>query len=80
MLQPSRVSPAAYDVAHKVYLWAEGFAEGPFEPFYRRLSVTDGWETHRVPYGHDLLAEAPQAILELLLASAERQVRASSDG
>ncbi len=72
MLQPLRVGPAAYDVAHKVYLWAAGFTEGPFEPFYRRLSATEGWETHKVPYGHDLLVEAPEAILELLLASAER--------
>jgi hypothetical protein len=72
MLQPLRLGPAAYDVAHKVYLWAEGFAEGPFEPFYRRLSAIKGWETHRVPYGHDLLVEAPETIQELILATAQR--------
>jgi pimeloyl-ACP methyl ester carboxylesterase len=72
MLQPVRVEDGTFDVANKVFVWAEGFTEGPFEPFYRRLSHTDGWETHRVPFGHDLLVEAPSVVESLLLDIAAR--------
>lgn len=45
-------------VTHKVFVRAEGFVGGQIEPTYRRLAETEGWETHAVPYVHDLLAEA----------------------
>jgi pimeloyl-ACP methyl ester carboxylesterase len=70
MLQPLRVSPAAYDVGRKVFVVAEKFVGSPFEAFYQRLSGTEGWETHRVPYGHDLVREAPQVVADLVLAAA----------
>jgi pimeloyl-ACP methyl ester carboxylesterase len=72
LLQPCKVSAATFDVAHKVFVWAEGFVGGPIEPTYRRLVDTEGWETHAVPYGHDLMTDAPQQMLELLLAAADR--------
>jgi pimeloyl-ACP methyl ester carboxylesterase len=72
MLQPLRIGPSAYDVTNKVFVWAEGFTGSPFGAFYERLSKTEGWETHRLPYGHDLLTEAPQVIANLLLATANR--------
>jgi pimeloyl-ACP methyl ester carboxylesterase len=72
LLQPCKVSAATFEVAHKVFVWAEGFVGGPIEPTYRRLVDTEGWETHAVPYGHDLMTDAPQQMLELLLAAADR--------
>jgi pimeloyl-ACP methyl ester carboxylesterase len=72
LLQPLRVSTTTFDVEHKVFVWAEGFVGGPIEPTYRRLVQTEGWETHAVPFGHDLIGEAPQQMIELLLAAADR--------
>jgi pimeloyl-ACP methyl ester carboxylesterase len=72
LLQPLPVSATAFDVAHKIFVWAEGFVGGPIEPTYRRLVTTKGWETHSVPHGHDLMGEAPQEMLELLLSTASR--------
>jgi pimeloyl-ACP methyl ester carboxylesterase len=72
MLQPVTVAPSTFDVANKVFVWAEAFTEGPFQPFYDRLSATDGWETHRVPYNHDLISEAPEKMAQLLLGVAGR--------
>jgi pimeloyl-ACP methyl ester carboxylesterase len=72
LMQPSRAGDAAFDVAHKVFVWAEGFVGGPIEPTYHLLVGKEGWETHRVPYGHDLMTDAPQPMLELLLAAAGR--------
>jgi pimeloyl-ACP methyl ester carboxylesterase len=72
MLQPLRISTSAYDVVNKVFVWAEGFVGSPFGVFYERLSKADGWDTHRLPFGHDLLTEAPLVIRDLLLATANR--------
>jgi pimeloyl-ACP methyl ester carboxylesterase len=72
MLQPLRIGTSAYDVANKTFVWAEGFVGSPFGGFYERLSETEGWETHRLPNGHDLLAEVPEVIADLVLAAADR--------
>lgn len=72
LIQPVNVTAETFAVAHKVFVWAEGFVGGPIEPTYRRLAETEGWETHAVPYGHDLLADAPQQMAELVLSVADR--------
>jgi hypothetical protein len=43
-------------------------ADGPYTNVYRSLVGTEGWECTSHPFGHDLLREAPQAVLEYLLA------------
>jgi pimeloyl-ACP methyl ester carboxylesterase len=43
-------------------------ADGPYTNVYRALVDTDGWECTSHPFGHDLLREAPDAVLEYLLA------------
>ena len=43
-------------------------AEGPYTNVYRALVDTDGWECTSHPFGHDLLREAPDAVLDYLLA------------
>ena len=43
-------------------------AEGPYTNVYRERLGTDGWECTSHPFGHDLLREAPDAVLEYLLA------------
>ena len=74
-LQPLRLSPSTFDARHKVYVWAQGNPEGgTFEAIYQRLSGTDGWQTLKVPYGHDLVAEAPQLVVDLILAAAEDEI------
>jgi pimeloyl-ACP methyl ester carboxylesterase len=69
--QPIRIRASAFDVPRKVYVWAEGWAEGPFGPIYTRLAEAGGWEMHKVPFGHDLMNEAPDLVKEAILAAAE---------
>lgn len=58
-----------------MYVWAQGNPEGgTFEAIYQRLSGTDGLQTLKVPYGHDLVAEAPQLVVDLILAAAEDEI------
>ena len=42
-------------------------ADGPYTNVYRALVGTDGWDCTSHPFGHDLLREAPDAVLEYLL-------------
>jgi pimeloyl-ACP methyl ester carboxylesterase len=43
-------------------------ADGPYTDVYRSLADLQGWECTSHPYGHDLLREAPEAVLEYLLS------------
>jgi pimeloyl-ACP methyl ester carboxylesterase len=49
----------------KSYFSAE---QGPYTNVYRELVGTAGWDCTSHPFGHDLLREAPEAVLDYLLS------------
>ena len=41
-----------------------------FEPTYERVKSDLGWTAHQLPSGHDVMVDMPDALAELLEASA----------
>ncbi|HTS97652.1 MAG TPA: alpha/beta hydrolase [Streptosporangiaceae bacterium] len=71
LTDPARFDPGALDLTRKVYV-------NPTQPPLASLQASsdlaaaDGWETHQLPYGHDLMLEAPEETAALLQAIAEQ--------
>jgi pimeloyl-ACP methyl ester carboxylesterase len=77
MLQPLHYSDSVFKVQNKTYVFAEKFfgvpgMQSPFEAFYEQFKDDAGWVAHSVPYGHDLVEEAPGVVLELLVDALNR--------
>lgn len=76
-LQPLHYSESVFEVENKVYVYAEKYfgvpgMVSPFEAIYKRLNDSQGWTTYSLPFGHDLMAEAPSEILRIVEATLER--------
>jgi pimeloyl-ACP methyl ester carboxylesterase len=56
-------------VRRKVYIRAAEYPSPAFEPTYERLKSDPGWVVHRVPCGHDVMIDMPDALAELLEAA-----------
>lgn len=74
MLQPLQYSEAIFQAPVKVYVFAEKFFGdpeqlSPFRAIYNRLSKKPDWQTHSLPFGHDLVDEAPEQVLQIILKS-----------
>lgn len=69
-LQPIRLSAAAYAVKNKVYAWCKAQPDSPFEAIHNRIEAEGAWITHRLACGHDIMNEAPELALTLLLETA----------
>lgn len=72
MLQPLHYSESIFDVENKTFIFAQKYfgipgMQSPFEAFYNRLKDDSGWEAYSLPYGHDIVEEAPEVVLELLV-------------
>jgi pimeloyl-ACP methyl ester carboxylesterase len=77
-LQPVHLAPSTFDARRKVYVWAQGNPEGgTFEAIYQRLLGVPGWQTHKVPSGHDLVVEAPELVVDLIRSAAEDEFESS---
>ena len=72
-IQPIRLADPSYGVDHKVFVWCSGRPDSPFKQVYDRVVNADGWQVHQVPFGHDIMNEAPEVTKELILATAERR-------
>jgi pimeloyl-ACP methyl ester carboxylesterase len=66
-LQPIRLSDKAYAPKNKVYAWCNGLPDSPFEPIHNRVAADSAWVTHKLACGHDIMNEAPELALGLLL-------------
>jgi pimeloyl-ACP methyl ester carboxylesterase len=66
-LQPIRLTDKAYAAKNKVYAWCNGKPDSPFEPIHDRVAADGAWVTHKLACGHDIMNEAPELALELLL-------------
>jgi pimeloyl-ACP methyl ester carboxylesterase len=62
--------PAVYDDGdlprRKAYVWAAGNPGSPFATMYDRVARDPDWQVVAVPYGHDLMREAPEPIAQLI--------------
>jgi hypothetical protein len=51
----------------RVFIWNEGFAEGPFKQFYDVLVSDKNWVTYKTPAGHDVMLDMPDELTRILL-------------
>jgi pimeloyl-ACP methyl ester carboxylesterase len=70
-LQPVVYDESAFAIPFKTYVWAVGYPGSPFAGCYARAASREGWRALTVPHGHDLMREAPDAVVELLVAQLE---------
>ncbi len=71
LTDPVRFDPRALDVTRKVYV---NHTQPPLASLQASfdLAAAAGWETHQLPYGHDLMLEAPKETATLLEAIARQ--------
>jgi pimeloyl-ACP methyl ester carboxylesterase len=66
-LQPIRLTKNAYAPKNKVYAWCKGQPDSPFEAIHNRVAADAAWVTHKLACGHDVMNEAPELALKLLV-------------
>jgi pimeloyl-ACP methyl ester carboxylesterase len=66
-LQPIVLSENAYAPKNKVYAWCNGQPGSPFEAIHDRVAADSAWIIHKLACGHDIMNEAPELALKLLL-------------
>jgi pimeloyl-ACP methyl ester carboxylesterase len=69
-LQPISLSADAYAPTNKVYAWCNGQPGSPFEAIHDRVAADSAWVTHKLACGHDIMNEAPELALKLILEMA----------
>ena len=66
--QPLALTGKTGRITNVTFIWAQGFVESPFPPFYEKAK-SRGWKTHTVPCGHDVMLDMPEELTALLLGS-----------
>ncbi|MFC7589004.1 alpha/beta fold hydrolase [Nonomuraea antimicrobica] len=68
LLQPLRLTNDHPHNHRQVYVYAAAWdGESPFTPIYQRLSNDPEWTTYALDSGHNLMRDAPEDLLEILL-------------
>ncbi|QLY29794.1 alpha/beta fold hydrolase [Nocardia huaxiensis] len=70
MLQAIRLTGTLDQIPRKHYLFMTGYPETPFTRFYDRLLRDPSWTVHTLPHGHNVMAEAFDEVLKLVLSAA----------
>lgn len=74
--QSIRLTGRWQDIIEKVFIYATGWPETPFTSTYERLKTDPAWTVRSVPSRHNIIREAPQEFLNIVLglkgATAER--------
>lgn len=81
-LQPLDYDQKAFDQIEKIFVFAEKWFHNPesISPIrrsYEQAQRSVGWETLSWPFGHDLVRECPEMVVELLLHQAEKKATSS---
>ena len=63
--QPLTLSAGTASPHDTTFIFATGFAESPFRPFFDQAR-TKGWTTMAVDFGHDVILDQPQALTDIL--------------
>lgn len=71
-LQPLSYNKTKFDMLNKIFVFAEKWfhnpeVSSPLKPVLDRIVQEPGWITQSWPFGHDLLKEAPDLLIKLLL-------------
>jgi len=67
-MQPLQLTGDPAKIRRRTYVYTAGWpGESPFTPVYQRLSEDPAWSTHALDSGHNLMRDAPQALLKILL-------------
>jgi hypothetical protein len=70
LLQPLRLSGDSTGF-RRDYVYAAGWdGPSPFTPVYQRLRADPAWTTHALDSGHNLMRDAPDELLKILLDAA----------
>ncbi|NKY28419.1 alpha/beta fold hydrolase [Nocardia gamkensis] len=68
VLQPLTLTGDLTHIRRRDYVYATGWeAPSPFTGIYQRLRHDAGWTTHAVDGGHNLMRDAPEDLLRILL-------------
>jgi pimeloyl-ACP methyl ester carboxylesterase len=68
LLQPLAIVADTTRVRRNVYVYAAGWAEqSPFTGTFQRLREDPSWTTYALGSGHNLMRDAPQDLLKILL-------------
>jgi pimeloyl-ACP methyl ester carboxylesterase len=70
-MQKIRLSGAANAVTRRDYIYLSGWDGSPFGEVYQRLRTDPAWHVHELPVSHNVLADAPEQWLRILLADEE---------
>ncbi len=69
MIEKIALTGAYRNVRKNIYLHGASLPrESPFKPFYERAKA-QGWETHALPCGHDIMLDKPEEMTEILDAA-----------
>lgn len=76
-LQPLTYDQGKLNAIEKVFVFAEKWfhdptVDSPIRLSFDRAKKDQGWTTHSWPYGHDLVREAPEKLLQFLLENLNR--------
>jgi hypothetical protein len=72
LLQPLQLTGNIARIRRTDYVYAAGWdSESPFAPVYQRLREDPSWTTHALDSGHNLIREAPEDLLTILLDAPE---------
>jgi pimeloyl-ACP methyl ester carboxylesterase len=70
-LQAIHLTGAWATVRRREFVYLSGWEDlTPFRPTYERLRADPAWNVHTLPVGHDIIGQAPDALLEILLRAA----------
>jgi pimeloyl-ACP methyl ester carboxylesterase len=72
LLQSIRLDGGLDRYRSRDYVYATGWSgESPFAPVYQRLSGDPAWRTHALASGHNVMRDAPDELLKVLLGAAQ---------
>lgn len=70
-LQPVRFTGREAEITRHSYIFASGWQPTPFTRFHDAVKDNPDWQLHVIPCGHGVMHDAPEALLEILLAAAQ---------
>jgi pimeloyl-ACP methyl ester carboxylesterase len=74
LLQPVRLSRKIDKIGRRTFIYCSGWAETPLTATYERLRNDPCWTVHVLGTGHNLMSEAPDKLLEVLLSASPTSV------
>jgi pimeloyl-ACP methyl ester carboxylesterase len=72
VFQPLRMETELEHIRSRHYVYAAGWnGPSPFTPVYQALRNDDDWTVHELQSGHNIMGDAPEECLQILLAASD---------